>query len=173
MTNLAEVLHDQGKLEEAESCYLRALRHMGWREDLSERPDISSPTTMRAWPLCGYGELLLEKGDLERAEEVFREGVAIAESADWSDTYWLADARLRLGYCLARRGQYEQAESLMVGSNTILQAAPDGYVLVKGTTYWTDFRSIALERMVDLYERWDKPAKAETFRAQSAELEGP
>jgi tetratricopeptide (TPR) repeat protein len=166
MTNLAEVRHVQGRLEEAKRCYLRALHHFGWGNQPAERADISSPTDMVAWALRGYAELLLEQGDLDDAERAFREGVAIAERSDYSDPFWVADARLRLGHCLALRGRLEQAESLMVTSNATLQDAPPGYWLQGGSPYWGDFRSSALERMADLHERLGEPTQASAYRAE-------
>ena len=61
-----------------------------------------------------------------------------------------------------------EAESPMVPANTILQAAPPEYLLQDGSFCWGNFKTQALERVVDLYVRWGKPEKAERCRAQLA-----
>jgi serine/threonine protein kinase len=172
MTNLAEVRHRQGRLTEAEQCYLRALAHFGWRDPGSGRSDISAPPAQGIWPLRGYAELQLERGNLDEAETAFREGLTIAEQTDGANPIWVADARFRLGHCLAVRGQLDEAESLMVESNATLQAAPAEYILQGGSNYWDDFKISALTRMVGLYERRSEPAKAAAYRAELTSLRG-
>ncbi len=68
----------------------------------------------------------------------------------------IANAESILGACLAGLGRYVEAEALLLASYPIVR---------EGTTAGAAYTSELLARIVTLYESWDKPEKAEEYRA--------
>ena len=71
---------------------------------------------------------------------------------DYSDT---SAARSLLGHCLAQRGQFSQAEPLLLAGYeelTSIRGVPSRQV------------DKAVDRIVLLYEKWGRPEQAEAWR---------
>ena len=148
MNNIARVCHDQGRYAEAEMLYRHALaiRRKGLK------PDHPALAESLAW----LGKLLTEKKELTEAEANLREAVAIRGKAFKADDWRLAEARSLLGGCLVAKKQFAEAEPLLV----------EGYQVMmnkRGSTYRRTIQ--ALERVVALYDAWQKPDRAAQYRA--------
>ena len=76
----------------------------------------------------------------------------------------VAETQSVLGGCLAAEGRYEEAEPLLVESLPIIH---DRWGKQQKHTLK------ALDRIVSLYEAWDKPQKAAQFRAIRAQNTKP
>ncbi len=110
---LATVQYEKGDIESAEPLFRQALS-VRRQTRVDDHPEI-------AQSLVGLGMLLTDSGRAEEAEPQLREalrirllrpefpqGIALAESA--------------LGACLARRGEMDEAEALLIRSYPVLEA---------------------------------------------------
>lgn len=187
LNNLAFLLRQKDELEEAESLYRTALEHYAsWRtppetqvllgnlasvlfsqgkeeatlETLSRRLRIAR----EEWPQGGWrvgvatvsvGELFARTDRAEEAEPYMRAGWEIYSQALGPDHSWTLNVRSLFGAVLAQQGRYAEAEPHLVrGFEGLLEreGAENGYT-----------RS-ARERVINLYERWGYPAKADEYR---------
>ena len=147
LANLALVLHDRGKLGEAETLYREALEIR--RKALgNEHPQVAST-------LLGLGTLLVDERQAAVAEPLLRECLQIRLGLDSNDASLVACAENVLGHCLAAQGRYGEAESLLVKSVPIIMS----------TSSLTPRRKQqSVERVLQLYEAWGKPAQAAAYR---------
>jgi tetratricopeptide (TPR) repeat protein len=98
---------------------------------------------------------LLAQGRATEAEPLAREALAIFRSS--SPTSWrVADAESVLGACIMKSGRFQEAEPLLLGSYRTLKEEQGG-----GAKY----AAKALERIVELYIRWGRPAQAAEYRS--------
>lgn len=86
---------------------------------------------------------------------MLREGLAIREKKLPAGAWQIANTRSLLGAALAKQGRFAEAEPLLV-------AAHDGLVKAKNTPAVR--LSDAVERIIDLYEKWGMPDQAEEWR---------
>jgi serine/threonine protein kinase len=145
--HLVGILQDQGKLSESEKLLREVLR--------TER-DKKVGGGFLATTLERLGVALTKQGKAQEAEPLLRESLEI-----WRRTLppgqWLtAEGRSVLGNCLLAQNKYGDAEPLLLGGCRELRQAQG-----------TPPRALrqAAESLVQLYEAWDKPAKAAEWRA--------
>jgi eukaryotic-like serine/threonine-protein kinase len=150
MNSLANLYRSEGKSAEAETLLTSVLEAR--RRVLGPtHPDTISVTAL-------LGEVRLQQKKYAEAEALLRQARNNSEkmAADSWERYWSQNL---LGASLAGQSQYAEAESLLVsGYQGMLQreaAIPleDRLVL-----------SQAGERIVQLYEKWEKPEKAAEWR---------
>jgi eukaryotic-like serine/threonine-protein kinase len=155
LSNLASLLQEQGRLPEAEALYREALviqqKALG-----PDHPRIAST-------LFGLGSLLVDRGDAPGAEPLLRRCLQIRGQAYPADSWQVARGRNALGYCLRTEGRYAEAETLLVASLPILTRA---------SSLTLKQKQQAIRRVVDLYEKWNKPAQAATYRAKLRNIAG-
>jgi tetratricopeptide (TPR) repeat protein len=102
------------------------------------------------------GLSLAKTGDLEEGEKILREAVTIRTESLPKEHYWVALANSALGECLTIQERYQEAEPLLVGS----------YESLKNSQGANNPRTrLALLRVVDLYEKWQRPDLAARYRA--------
>jgi hypothetical protein len=95
-------------------------------------------------------------GQVEEGEGVLREAVKIRAESLPKEHYWVALANSALGECLTIQRRYDEAEPLLVGS----------YESLKHSQGPSNPRTrLALQRLVELYENWQKPDLAVKYRA--------
>jgi tetratricopeptide (TPR) repeat protein len=142
--NLALLYQAEGKYDQAEALYLKALD--GRRQLLGpENPDTL--TVLR-----NLARLSIERADYVRAESWARTAFTIFEkngSKGWESFY----SRSELGESLAGQKKYSDAESLLLV----------GYEGLAGNTIPVAERSVLDEAgrwIVQLYHDWKKPAEA-------------
>jgi serine/threonine protein kinase len=102
------------------------------------------------------GLSLAKTGHLKEGETILREAVKIRTESLPKEHYWVALANSALGECLTIQQRYDEAEPLLVGS----------YESLKNSQGTNNPRTrLALQRLVELYEKWQKPDLAARYRA--------
>jgi tetratricopeptide (TPR) repeat protein len=150
MRGLALLLKDQGKLDEAE-----ALAHEAMQVLQEPRPED------HADGLVCLGAILTAAGNATEAEPRLREGLKIRRDVLPKGHRAVAEAESLLGGCLTALQRYAEAEPLLLTGYEALQkddAAPPRVLRE------------AHERLVKLYEAWDKPDKAQEWRDKGVPL---
>jgi len=105
LNNLGLVLHEQGRLAEADSVFEEALVRQ--REIFGEvHPEIATT-------LYNYGQLQRVLGDYARAEEIARQVVEMDEKLIGPDHPDIAYSKVSLAGLLQRRGDFEGARVLL------------------------------------------------------------
>ena len=98
-----------------------------------------------------------EAGDSEEAEPLLRECVEMRREVLRPKHWQIADTQSVLGQCLSRMGRFEQAEALLLG---VLDAAGDD------PSCPSRVESEAAARLVELYEKSNRPREADKWRAE-------
>jgi hypothetical protein len=98
----------------------------------------------------------MQKGRLEEAESDMREALRVIEASLPPGHWRIGQARMRLGACLADRGQMNEAESLLLESYAILEPHK--------RARFGDWRQL-LSELYDLYTTIDRPAEAARYQA--------
>jgi tetratricopeptide (TPR) repeat protein/predicted Ser/Thr protein kinase len=147
LNNLANVTEQLGRAEEGERLLRRCMDLH--RENVGDR----HPNTIAT--IYNYGSILRERGRLDEAEALLRECVALGRQ-HLPTRHWLAGSH-RGGYgdLLRELGRYEEAESLLLDSFHILSGElGDGHERTRR----------AAQRLVTLYEAWQKPEATAEWR---------
>jgi tetratricopeptide (TPR) repeat protein len=153
MVELASTLEDQGKFDEAERFAreaLPALREL--------HPGL------HANGLITLGSILTAAGNHADAEPLLREGLKIRREILPKGHWHVGSAESLLGGCLAARKRYAAAEPLLLTGYAALQKDEAGYFVS-----FVMLRE-AHERLVKLYEAWDKPDQAKEWRAKEVPI---
>lgn len=107
--------------------------------------------------LVTQSEVLVREGRFDEAVALLRGCLASREKALPQGHWLLADTRSRLGAAIAGEGKYAEAEPLLRESCT---------VMLRDRLCPAASRRQAIQRMVELYEAWDKPDQAAEWRAR-------
>ena len=91
------------------------------------------------------------------AEPLLRECLEIRRAALPEDDRLIAKTQSLLGGCLTTLGKYAEAESLLLESNAVLRSVQAGN---------DDLAREVCQKLVDLYEAWDKPERAADWHAR-------
>ena len=86
---------------------------------------------------------------------MLRQTLATLRQSKDEGAWEIANVESLLGACSVGRGDYREAESLLIESYRILDK-------IRGPE--TTYTRKALERIVDLYQRWGKPTEVDRFR---------
>ncbi|MEP0846404.1 MAG: serine/threonine protein kinase [Phycisphaerae bacterium] len=143
---LAGLLRETGELDEAEALYRDALA--------SQRRIPGEHGQAIALTLNSLAKLLILRNEAAEADTLLAESVALLREAGAAP--WMAAAvESTRGECLARLERFADAEALLTGAHTVLERERGaGDDLTRG----------AIERLVGLYERWDRPDEARAWR---------
>ncbi len=145
---LGRVLQAQGEIEEAEEQFVEALK---LRRQLFDDGHHAIARAERN--LAG---LVLQLGDLATAELLLGRAQAVLRQK-LEDEHWeIAELDGLIGAYLAEIGQYEAAEICLIESHRALEAARGAEAI---------YTKLAQERLVRLYELWEKPHRADDYRA--------
>jgi serine/threonine protein kinase/Tfp pilus assembly protein PilF len=151
LNNLAFALQAQGKPAAAEPLYQEAVA-------IADE-SLGKDHFERAIYLRNLSTALLADGKTTQAEASAREALSVFRKSKPS-SWRVADAESVLGSCLARLGQFEQAEPLLLGSYPVLEKdSGDGKKYAKA----------ALNRIIGLYSAWGKPDRVAAYRALLAQ----
>jgi tetratricopeptide (TPR) repeat protein len=100
------------------------------------------------------------RGDFEEVERLVRESLSIQDAAKRpADHPSRSNASSLLGGALAHRGQFVEAEPMLLQAYDVLMAQT-GFTLPK---------RLALERIVRMYELWDAAEPGQGYDAKAAE----
>jgi serine/threonine protein kinase/tetratricopeptide (TPR) repeat protein len=148
-----EHLLAEGDFLQAEPALIEALR--------IQRMALPPEHRALGQTLSAFGWLLAQTGRAAMGEGLLREGVAICRQA-WPADHWVpAEAKSRLGGCLTALAKYEDGEKLLLGSHETLEKAA-------GTP--PQRRVEAQDRIIKLYEAWNKAGQAAQWRAKRTTL---
>jgi tetratricopeptide (TPR) repeat protein len=150
--NLAEAYADAGRLSEAESLYQHTLA----RRRKTDKPD--SP--LLAGDLTRFGYHLLQQSRWSEAEPLLREALAIRAKATPDD--WVRHESMSLlGGALLGQGRHAEAEPLVVAGYEEMKAREAQITMPERSRLRE-----AAERVVHLYEAWNKPEQAAAWKAK-------
>ncbi len=124
-------------------------------EDKAPREMRGDETPQLAQSLIALARLKITRGNPAAAEMLVRECVEIRRKA-LPQGHWLtAAAQSVLGECLVVLGRHAGAETLLL----------EAYDQIKAALGAEDERAhAAVDRIINLYETWDKPDKVEEYR---------
>jgi serine/threonine protein kinase len=156
MLNLADLLQEEGKWSEADLLLRENLRLRRLALPAGH-PDIVDT-------LVRLAQGLVEKGDAKEAEPFFREALeterkAASETGRDGGPRLIAAAEGGLGRCLTMLRRYAEAEPLLLSSHAAIQKLSD-----------VEAQHRAVDKLVKLYEAWEKPDKASEWRAKTPVL---
>ncbi len=143
----AWVLHKLGRHDEAVQLYDRSLdvrrRHQG------------AANPLFAVTLIGRGSLLTDMNRLDQAESDLRTALQVVDDV-LSPEHFLHDcAAGALGACLTAQKRFDEAEPLLLGSYEHL-------IELRGAG--SSLATEAVDRLAALYEAWDRPDDAASYR---------
>jgi len=147
LNNLARWVQDRGDLAEAESMFREAI---AMRQKLlgEQHPAVAISRT-------GLANLLVEARRFDEALAEATEAQSACDAA-FPEGHWrIAVVNGVVGAALAGLGRYDEAEPLLLGSFQALQPEK------RAAIYLEDAR----RRLVDLYDAWNKPESAATYRS--------
>src|SRR5205814_7193683 len=147
LRNQAISFYQQGRYAESLSKVTETLKI--YRESFGPYYD-TYPTA-----LIINGLILAKTGSPQEGEKILREAVKIRTESLPKEHYWVALANSALGECLTIEKRYNEAEPLLVGS----------YESLKNSQGANNPRTrLALERLVSLYKKWQKPDLAARYQ---------
>jgi tetratricopeptide (TPR) repeat protein len=103
---------------------------------------------------------LMQQSRESEAEPLLREALAIHEEAS-PDAWWRYDDMSVLGGVLLGQGQYSRAEPMVVAGYERMKAR-EAQIPVPSRSILLE----AAERIIRLYEAWDKPDRAAAWKAR-------
>ncbi|HEU0174408.1 MAG TPA: serine/threonine-protein kinase [Blastocatellia bacterium] len=148
MNNLATLLRDKGDYEESEALFRQALA-MRRRQLGDGHPRVGTS-------LHNLGTLLYLKGEYDEAEKTQRQAIDTYQKSLKPDHWMIHQARSDLGACLVKLKRYHEAEEQLLEGYAGLKAAlGDQHAQTQK----------AVSHLIELYESWGKPEKANLYRA--------
>jgi eukaryotic-like serine/threonine-protein kinase len=148
LRNQAICFYRQNKFAEAQTKVDEALKI--YLESFGVQYD-NYPTA-----LITKGLILNRTGKSKEGEIVLREAVKLRTDSLPKEHFWVGVANSALGECLTTQKRFTEAEPLLVES----------YAALRSRLGQRDPRTAeALQRLVKLYDAWDKPAQAAQYRA--------
>jgi non-specific serine/threonine protein kinase/serine/threonine-protein kinase len=142
-----EHLLAEGDLRQAEAALSEVLR--------IERAGLPPEHRAMGETLCALGWVRAQSGREQEGEQLLREALNICSRTWGSDSWRTADAESRLGGCLTALKRFDEAEPLLLNSHKKLRAAV-------GTPPARRYQ--ATERLVHLYEAWQRKDQAKEWR---------
>jgi tetratricopeptide (TPR) repeat protein len=155
---LDRLLAGRGETEAAEQL---------WRETVAaHRANAPDDRVGLSTALIYYGERLLANGKLAEAETALRESLALRREVMEPGHALIANAMSFLGEALAGQGAFEEAEVLLI----------EGYEQLRDRAWQFSVafrdrrRQESIQRLIDLYDAWDRPEQAARWRTALTEL---
>src|SRR5262249_24626282 len=106
--------------------------------------------------LMNLADSLYRNGEYIEAEKTFRQSIDVYHKSLKPDHWLIHLSESRLGTCLVKLKRYQEAEGQML----------DGYgglKLALGEGHWQTQNAVG--RLIDLYEIWGRPERANFYRA--------
>jgi len=148
MHYLATLFRDKGDYEEAEALFRQSL---AMRRKLlgDEHREVGAS-------LHNLGALLYLKGEYDEAEKTERRAIETYQKSLKPDHWLIHRSRSNLGACLVKLKRYSEAEEQLLAGYAGLKAA-------LGERHAQTQKAVS--RLIELYEFWGKPEKANSYRA--------
>ena len=106
--------------------------------------------------LSDLGALLYLKGEYDEAGETERQAIDTFQKSLKPDHWMIHRSRSNLGACLVKLKRYSEAEEQLLAGYAGLKAA-------LGERHAQTQKAVS--RLIELYESWGKPEKANPYRA--------
>jgi serine/threonine-protein kinase len=148
MNNLATLLRDKGDYEEAESLFRQSLAIRRKRLG-DEHWDVGGS-------LYSLAALLYLRGQYDEAEKMQRQAIGIFQKSLKPEHWMIHRSHSDIGACLTKLKRYREAEEQLLTGYAGLQAA-------LGDKHTQTQKAIS--RLIDLYDSWGKPERANPYRA--------
>ena len=145
--SLGRMLQAKDDYDEAQELYERALRIR--RERLGEEH------AKVAISKKNLASLLLQRGETDAAGELLAEALATLRQSRPEGDWAIADAKSIWGAYLVALERFEEAESYLVESYQTIQKIEGDHTISTRA---------ALDRIIELYDAWDRPEKAAEYR---------
>ncbi len=156
LDGLARVHLAAGNYREAERAYREALE--------IRRKTLGEDSPYLVISLTGLARVVIEQGDYTSGEGLLHQALEIGRRA-FPGGHWRIDmAQSLLGECRIATGRYAQAEPLLLESHRALTSRRGANAPVTLT---------ALDRLVRLYDAWDRPREAARLRTERGRLTEP
>ena len=154
MNNLALLLRDKGDEAAAEDLFHQVLE--------LDRKLLGNDHPYVANTLRRLGDLRTGAGKTAQAEELFRQALDIQRKSFPEDHWEVANTKSLMGVCRVEERRYAEAESLLLSAHDVIESRLGGaHPLTRAS----------LERIVLLYESWNKPEEAAKYRALLADVD--
>jgi serine/threonine protein kinase/tetratricopeptide (TPR) repeat protein len=140
LDNLGSLLQDAGDFVAAETLHLEALA--------IRRVALGPRNPSVAHTLYWLGQVRLRCKDPGRAESYVRDALEIYNETLSENHVRVINSERLLGRCLTARGQFEQAEAILLDNHRKVGDSPE-----------------TIEALVDLYDAWGKIERATEWRA--------
>jgi serine/threonine protein kinase len=140
-----------GRIDQAETYLRRAV------DNTRQQPDEELALARRLVPL---GLALMLQGKHAAAEPFMNECLEIGETFQ-PESWSTFNAMSMLGECLTGQGEFELAEPLLLDAYEGMTPPPEARANKRD----------AIERLVALYESWDKPKQAADWKQQLAQFD--
>ena len=115
----------------------------------SQHPDV-------AFFRAQLGRFLNLKGEHQEAEPLLRKALKVRREVLSEGNWRIAYLESDLGSCLKELGRYQQAEPLLLSGYSLIHAK-------RGPQHKRTLE--ALNRIIELYDSWDRPHQAAEYRA--------
>jgi tetratricopeptide (TPR) repeat protein len=150
MASLADLYQNQGKFAEAEEVFTKVLN--------VRRRTLGSDNPATTTVLDALGRMMLKQRRFADAEPRLREAL-VGQEKKSPDSWERYDSQSMLGASLAGEGKYVEAEPLLL-------SGCEGLLQRKATipAYSRITIEEAGERIIQLYQHWNKPEKAAAWR---------
>ena len=108
------------------------------------------------------GDMRTGAGKTAQAEEQLRQALDIQRKSFPEDHWEVANTKSLMGVCRVEERRYAEAESLLLSAHDVIESRLGGaHPLTRAS----------LERIVLLYESWNKPEEAAKYRALLADVD--
>ncbi len=146
--SLASLLDTRGQTEAAEALYREALV-IRLKLSGAQHPDV-------AFCRAQLGRFLHLKGEHQEAEPLLRKALKVRREVLSEGNWRIAYLESDLGSCLKELGRHQQAEPLLLSGYSLIHAK-------RGPQHKRTLE--ALDRIIELYDSWDRPQQAAEYRA--------
>jgi len=156
LNNLGAILFFQKEYDEAIPIFEKAVE-IDRAATGDQHPDFGQS-------LSNLGNVLHSAERYDESERAFRQALAVFEAALDEGHWQIGLNRGNLGGTLTQQGRYNEAEPLLRSCFDIMH-----------TTFGDDGRRTrtAATKLADLYDRWDKPELAASWRQRSESEDSP
>jgi len=139
---------------------LVAVASLSWEGLAARFGDSLIPYSDPAAPAVAQSEALMQEGRFEEAANILRACLTARQKVLPEGNWLIADTLSRLGSATAGEGDFAEAERLLLEAHAAIKDnrwAPE------------DRKSQAVERIIRLYESWDRPDQASEWRQRLEE----
>ena len=145
---LARLETERGNFDEAQDLFEQAIHSL--------RSTQNAPQYL-ARTLLWFGRMRMDQEQPAAAYPLFAEALELRQQF-FDEGHWrIAETEVALGWCLSRLDQFDEAQTLLVSGYETLRLQDE-----RGEPYQRTQEALAY--LIALYESWNRPEQAETYR---------